>query len=247
MENFLATYRETENAGGKAGELLRGADATFRKAFGEAARTTSADCYSRVHEEQRLPPAEKGQLRKTRAALERDLDKLYDLETDEAGGKGRGQASEIDDMKSMTATLFDAVYGMLRPLADTEQETFYECLRRLRKERGMTKDSELYNKAHVNTAMDEAIRNKRCRQVGKSITLAYAMALELDKRGVNLLLAKAGLRSLDNSPEDKIILKHIEEKRYDIGEINEDLYNDWEKRGGKGKPLTLGSKLREKN
>ncbi|MDD3218097.1 MAG: macro domain-containing protein [Lachnospiraceae bacterium] len=115
---------------------------------------------------------------------------------------------------------------MARSLDDLMQlskETFTDRLFRLIDERGL-KDSQVYHKANIDRKLFSKIRKGNGYTPSKKTILALAVALELSLDDTKDLLMKAGLALSNCSKSDVIISYFIENKQYDIYEINEVLF-----------------------
>ena len=110
-------------------------------------------------------------------------------------------------------------------IKDVKKEpTFSEYLLQLIDHKGMT-DVEAYKKANVSKSVFHTIRSNRQHVPKKSTVLAFAIALELNLDGTNYLLKKAGYAFSNAILSDLIIQFFIINKKYDIFEINEILYD----------------------
>ena len=86
------------------------------------------------------------------------------------------------------------------------------------------KDSEIYKKANISKQHFSKIRNNPQYQPTKATALAFAIALELDLEQTNHLIGRAGYTLSSSSKFDLIIQYFIEQKRFNIVEINMALY-----------------------
>lgn len=105
-----------------------------------------------------------------------------------------------------------------------KETTFSEYLLRLIDNKGMT-DVEAYKKANVSKSVFHMIRSNRFHVPKKNTVLAFAIALELDLDGTKYLLKKAGYAFSNAILFDVLIQYFIINKKYDIFEINEILYD----------------------
>lgn len=100
---------------------------------------------------------------------------------------------------------------------------FTETLLRLIDKSGQ-KDSAIYKKAHVSKQHFSKIRNNPNYKPNKETAIAFALALELDTEQTNDLIGRAGYTLSNSSKFDLIIRYFIEQRQYDLVEINLALY-----------------------
>lgn len=105
-------------------------------------------------------------------------------------------------------------------LMNQMEETFSQRLLRMISERGMT-DSEAYSKARVDRRHFSKIRNDEYYSPNKKTVLAFSIALELTLDEAKDLLACAGFALSRSSKVDIIVAYFLQNKIYDMFEINE--------------------------
>ena len=101
--------------------------------------------------------------------------------------------------------------------------SFSEALLRLIDKSGK-KDSEIYKKANISKQHFSKIKNNPQYKPSKATALALAVALELDVDQTRELIGRAGYALTNSSKQDLIVKFFIENKQYDIMEINIALY-----------------------
>lgn len=103
------------------------------------------------------------------------------------------------------------------------EETFSQRLLRMIDERDL-KDSEVYTKANVDRRHFSKIRKDVNYTPNKKTVLAFAIALELSLDEAKDLLASAGYALSRSSKMDIIVAYFLQNKIYDMFEINDVLY-----------------------
>ena len=123
--------------------------------------------------------------------------------------------------KEMSQTM--ATNRNIDDLMNQMEETFSERLLRLIDERGMT-DSEAYTKANVDRRHFSKIRKDVNYAPNKKTVLAFTIALELSLDEAKDLLRSAGFALSRSSKTDIIVAYFLQNKIYDMFEINYVLY-----------------------
>lgn len=100
-------------------------------------------------------------------------------------------------------------------------ESYFDMLIRLIDASGMT-DSECYHKANIDRKLFNKMKNTNYHP-GKNVLTAFAFALRLDLATTDELLKKAGYALSDSFMFDVICKYHIENKKYNIFDVNEAL------------------------
>jgi hypothetical protein len=111
----------------------------------------------------------------------------------------------------------------LEDMLSQEDMGFSETLLKLIDRTGK-KDSAIYKKANLSKQHFSKIRNNPAYQPTKQTAIALALALELDLEQTKDLIGRAGYALSNSSKFDLIIRYFIEQKNYNVVEINIALY-----------------------
>ena len=120
--------------------------------------------------------------------------------------------------KGMSSTM--SVNRNIDNLMNQLEDTFSQRLLRMIDERGMT-DSEAYTKAYVDRRHFSKIRKDVNYVPNKKTVLAFTIALELSLDEAKDLLASAGFALSRSSKTDIIVAYFLQNKIYDMFEIND--------------------------
>jgi len=124
------------------------------------------------------------------------------------------------------AMVFEQSTGSLPDLQNLLRDMdagFSETLLKLI-DRSGKKDSEIYNKANVSRQHFSKIRNNPGYKPTKPTAIAFAIALELEMHETEDLIGRAGYRLTRSSKFDVIIMYFIQNRNYNMFDINETLY-----------------------
>lgn len=145
----------------------------------------------------------------------------------ENGSAVKDAVPEEIDLQEMTETRIErgmssarAVNRKIDDLMNQMEETFSERLLRMIDERGMP-DSEAYTKAYVDRRHFSKIRKDVNYVPNKKTVLAFTIALELSLDEAKDLLASAGFALSRSSKMDIIVAYFLQNKIYDMFEIND--------------------------
>ena len=119
----------------------------------------------------------------------------------------------------MTASRAHSLKDMLKQ----EDAGFTETLLKLIDKTGK-KDSEIYKKANLSKQHFSKIRNNPQYKPTKPTAIALALALELDLKTTKDLIGRAGYALTNSSKFDLIVRYFIENRNYNVLEINMALY-----------------------
>lgn len=136
---------------------------------------------------------------------------------------GASPTREAAPMANALAGAAREAHANAAQMAFELDEGFSELLFRLIDERGM-KDTDCYKKANVSKQVFSNIRSNPQYLPSKSTVLALAIALELDLDETKELLERAGYAISHSSLSDVIVEYFIRNKRYNIFEVNQTLF-----------------------
>lgn len=111
----------------------------------------------------------------------------------------------------------------LEDMLKQADDGFTETLLKLIDQTGK-KDSEIYKKANISKQHFSKIRNNPYYKPTKATAMALAIALELNIEETSDLIGRAGFALTNSSKQDLIVRYFIENKNYNIVEINLALY-----------------------
>jgi hypothetical protein len=126
--------------------------------------------------------------------------------------------AKVKFTKSLSSTI--ATNRNIDDLMNHMEETFSQRLLRMIDERDLT-DSQVYTKAGVDRRHFSKIRNDIYYTPSKKVALAFSIALELSLDETKDLLGSAGFALSRSSKTDIIVAYFLENKIYDMFEIND--------------------------
>lgn len=159
-------------------------------------------------------------------------ERLSRQQTKEQQEKRKEEAFDPSEFDAASMQKMKITEGMSQTMASNRniedlmnqiEETFSQRLLRLIDERGLS-DSEVYSKAYVDRRHFAKIRRDVNYTPNKKTVLAFTIALELSLDEAKDLLASAGFALSRSSKTDIIVAYFLQNRIYDMFEINEVLY-----------------------
>lgn len=136
-----------------------------------------------------------------------------------------GLASKAEKIEKLSQIIPVGASKELRAFIETEQnESFYNVLKKEIDKRGMT-EVDCYKKANISRKLYWKIKNQPFYKPSKQTVAAFTIALKMDLDDSEKLLGVAGYSLSGASLFDMVIKFHIVEKKYNIYEINNVLYD----------------------
>lgn len=105
-----------------------------------------------------------------------------------------------------------------------DEDTFQTKLFKLIDERSL-KDSDLYNKVDIDRRLFSKIRSNKDYHPSKETVILLGLGLELSEKEIEELLESASYSLPMNTTFDLIVRFCFKEKIYDVGTVNEFLYD----------------------
>ncbi len=192
--------------------------------FDKAAYTISSELYQNITAYIDDKYAESRDNSKSRLAAGNRFLRGFDRGLFKAKSAMADEALEDQAAPAMEPMLMGAAANAsLESYISARDESFSQSLLRLIDERGLT-DAQTYRKANIDRKLFSKIRSDVNYKPKKQTALAFAIALELDLEETLSLLSKAGYTLSDSLKFDLIIKYFIQNKSYDIFEINRALF-----------------------
>lgn len=158
--------------------------------------------------------------RKKKTGAQYDFEKDEDIELYDCEEVSFDDADMRKTKVTVAMSSTVAANRNIESLMGQMEETFSQRLLRLIDERGMT-DSEAYNKAYIDRRHFSKIRKDVNYTPNKKTVLAFTIALELSIDEAKDLLNSAGFALSRSSKTDIIVAYFLQNKIYDMFEINE--------------------------
>lgn len=105
-------------------------------------------------------------------------------------------------------------------IKNSRKDTFSDTLMKMNRDSGMT-ETDAYKKTGVDRRHFSKIRNDVNYIPGKKTVILFIIALHLSIQQAEQLLESAGYAFSSSSELDLIIKRFVEQKKYDLFEINE--------------------------
>ena len=131
----------------------------------------------------------------------------------------RATAKDLIPCPAMTESTAPSLSDFLKNVDAGFTETLLKLI-----DKSGKKDSEVYKKANISKQHFSKIRNNPDYKPTKPTAIALALALELDLEATKDLIGRAGYALTNSSKFDLIIRYFIEQKQYNVVEINIALY-----------------------
>jgi len=135
----------------------------------------------------------------------------------------KNRQSDTSENRTLSPRSEKEMLKDLKEAMSWRDESFAECILRMMDEREM-KPSACYGAANISKAVFSNIVNKKEYKPTKATAFAFAIGLKLDLAQTRELLAKAGYAMSDSFPFDRVMKYFIEHRLYNVGRVNELLF-----------------------